>query len=252
MTTYLFIHGWATDRWVWSAPAKRLASGADVINLNLPGHGADSSWNEPTLTPALKEIDANVSALPDSSVVAIGWSLGAEALLYSATSGHKKFRALVLASASPCFVNKDGWRNGRPPAFVKRMLRDVKSDPLATLERFYDLNFTGDELKTGNAGVFLNRYKLPEDRPAFRYDEIATALEAIYRTDLRDRLSGIDAPCLVVHGDKDGVTPVEAGIFLSKNIKGAGLEIFKDAGHAPFLTHEDEFVRRVRRFINGI
>lgn len=262
MDTLLLIHGWATDDFVWEGAANALGGDKNIVNLLLPGHGGTQKWDAPTLSPAVKEVEGSISALPDGSVIGVGWSLGAEVLLASLGILKKKFKALVLVGATPCFVEKDDFPWGQPRPLVKRMILDMKKDPAATVDRFYGLNFTGAEHESEDAKRLIERYRYPGPVdcsrevpgcfPLFDYGGIIMALEALYRTDLREALGLIDTPALIVHGGKDGVTPVEAGEYLAGNIRGAALEVFKEAGHAPFITEAERFNKAVRNFIERL
>jgi pimeloyl-[acyl-carrier protein] methyl ester esterase len=249
MKTFLFTHGWATDKHVWQSSAGVIAKDAKVINLNLPGHGGAFKWDTASFAPAVKEIITAISAEPAGTVTGIGWSLGAQALIATAVQYPDKFGALVLCGASPCFAKNEDWSFGQSWPLVRRMIIDMKRDPEKTLEKFYKLNFTADELNAPEAADFLNYYDSACADGAFKYAEVITALEALLKTDLRAGLSAIKTPCLIAHGDADMVTPVEAGIYLAQNIKGARLELFKGAGHAPFLTQRERFEGVVRDFI---
>ncbi|TAN62531.1 alpha/beta fold hydrolase [bacterium] len=250
MKTFLFIHGWATDKHVWQSNAGVIAKDAKVISLNLPGHGGAFKWDTASFAPAVEEIISAISEEPAGSVVGIGWSLGAQALMATATQYPDKFGALVLCGASPCFAKTEDWSFGQPRPLVRRMIIDMKRAPDKTLERFYRLNFTADELNTPEAVEFLNYYNRFADADgAFKYAEVATSLEALLKMDIRTSLSAIKAPCLVVHGEADGVCPVEAGRYLAENIKGAHFELFKEAGHALFLTQRERFNSLVTEFI---
>lgn len=260
MRKTLFVHGWATDSAVWEG--REAITRGEVLSIDLPGHGAGAVWGEPSLSPAIKEILGNVSGLPDRSVIAIGWSLGAEALIATVMECREKFRALVLVGGTPCFAAKEGFEWGQSRALVKRMIMDMKKDPSATLERFYPLNFTPEELEGVHAREFIERYRypgpvrcdgvMPGCFPAFRYGEITTALEALYRTDLRETLDTLDIPCLIVHGGLDAICPVGAGGYLASRIKGARIEIFDKAGHAPFITEPERFDAIVNGFLRAI
>lgn len=259
--TLLFVHGWATDSWVFEDLAAKLSGGRDFINVSLPGHGGKERWDEPTITPAVKEVYGHIKKLK-SKAVGIGWSLGAQALIASAAQFKGRFKALILVGATPCFTSKDDFPFGQSKALVKRMIMDMKKDPAGTLKRFYGLNFTEEELKTEGAKKFLERYKYPGPvvcetdvpgcSPIFRYDEMTTALEALYNTDLRQYLGLMDMPVLVIHGSSDSVCPVEAGRSLASSIKDALIEVFEGAGHAPFVTAPDRFLSTVHRFIEAL
>ncbi|MEK6791499.1 MAG: alpha/beta fold hydrolase [Deltaproteobacteria bacterium] len=242
----LFVHGWATDSSVWEA-IPRLE--ADMM-LDLPGHGGVGRWDEPCLSPAVNAIEALLAGRPARSVVGVGWSLGGQALIEAAGEGLIQLGAIVLVSATPKFIASDEFPWGRSKALVRRMIMDMKKDAPATLKKFYGLNFTDSERNGKEARAFIARYE--SINSSFCHDDITTALEALYRADLRPVLDKIDVPCLVMHGESDTVTPLSAARFLAENIRGARLSIFEGAGHAPFITRRERFIRELDDFINGI
>ena len=256
----LFVHGWATDSASWDG--HDALSRGEVVNLDLPGHGSPSVWDEPTLFPAVREISAAISGFPDKSVGALGWSLGALALIEAVIEKPEKFHSLVLVGATPCFVSREGFEWGQPRPLVKRMLMDMKKDPEAALGRFYPLSFTAEEMEESPAKEFIERYRYPGPIrcdgpqpgcfPAFRYGEMAKALEALYSADLRERLNKLGLPVLVVHGSRDEVCPVGAGRFLAERIRGARMEIIENSGHAPHITRPGKFDRVVRNFYSAL
>lgn len=267
MTTFLFIHGWATDSWVWEAQAATLSGGGvSSVGLNLPGHGSPVVWDTPDLAPAIKETEKELEKHPDRSVVGVGWSLGGEVLLGLGPEIKKKLMGIVLVGATPCFVAKDDFPHGQSRALTRRMIMDMKSDPGAATSRFLRLNFTEGELERKEVGEFLDRYRYPGPvecttggegsppgcYPLLRYGEVTRALEALYTTDLRGALGDVDVPALVIHGTADSVCPVEAGKYLAENLKDAELKLFEGAGHAPFITEPERFAELVREFTKNL
>ncbi|MBI5560408.1 MAG: alpha/beta fold hydrolase [Deltaproteobacteria bacterium] len=239
----IFLHGWATDRRVWKEEL-RIFKGS--LAVNLPGHGNKRQWNVPTLYPALECLMDSVKG--EGDIIGIGWSLGAEVLIAAAKK--IRMRALVLVGATPSFVEREGFAWGKKKTLVKRMLMDMRKSPEETLKRFYALNFTGDELKKKRAKDFLKLYEKPMG--GLDLEGIITALSSLMTTDLRRELREVNLPTLIIHGAKDEVVPVGAAEYLKENIKGAQIKIFKEAGHAPFVSEKEEFDRTVERFIAGI
>ena len=236
----VFVHGWGTDKRVW-----RGLLDDSSLAMDLPGHGAKETWDEPTLAPALSLLSVRLAGRAEP--IGIGWSLGAQLLMAVAMEGTVRFRALVLVGATPSFVAREGFPWGQKRALVRRMILDMKRDPAGTLRRFYRLNFTGDELESGRAREFLTLYD--ETPPGFCFDGITTALKTLMDMDLRDGLGSIDVPTLIIHGSRDGVCPVGAAHYLAENIKGAELMEFTEAGHAPFVTEPERFDRVVKEFM---
>lgn len=257
----IFIHGWATDKGVWDGLAHEIAGGKPFFNINLPGHGGPGTWDEPTLRPAIEEV-MRLLERHKGPYVGIGWSLGAQVLIGLASQHPHLFNRLVLVGATARFCAPDVHSYGQSKALVRRMIMDMKSAPAATLQRFYRLNFTPDELSSTGARRFIERYRYPGPVecgqappgcfPLFKYAEVTTALEALYATDLSQSLGAIEAKTLMVHGSMDIVCPVEAGRALAAAISFSRLEIFKEAGHAPFITEAERFASCVKGFLDGL
>lgn len=258
----LFIHGWATDDWVWKEMARTLSPDNDCLHITLPGHGNALNWDKPTLAPALKEVERIIANEPDGSITGFGWSLGAQILLASVSRDPRKWNGLVLVAATPRFVASDDFPHGQSKTLLRRLLMDLKKDPAGTLKRFYKLNFTEDELDGAKVAEFLKRYeypgpmncagKIPGCFPAFNYTGITVALEALYNTDIRSGLPVVGLPVLIIHGTADLVTPFSAGEYLAQALRGATLMAVKDAGHAPHLTHKDEVLIAINEFLKGL
>ncbi len=245
---FLFLHGWATDAWVWDKIAKTL--GSEYLNLALPGHGNSLQWDAPTLAPGLRAIKESLAGRNGQPVIAVGWSLGAQALLAYAYKNPAAIKALVLVGATPAFTSTADFPHGQSRALVRRMIMDMEKDPVETLKRFYALNFTPEELTLPGAKAFLERYERTgaSNRPVFEYDEITLALKTLYKSDLRQGLSRLDVPCLIAHGTSDNVCPVGAGRYLAAHIKGARFVEFAGTGHAPFITQPKRFAEIIKDF----
>lgn len=66
-----------------------------------------------------------------------------------------------------------------------------------------------------------------------------------------NRLSGIDAPTLVVAGEQE-VRFMDSARHLAQMIPNARLEIVAGAGHSPNLEQPDEFNRLVQFFLDQV
>lgn len=59
-------------------------------------------------------------------------------------------------------------------------------------------------------------------------------------------LGAVRAPTLVLHGDQDGVVPLEHARFYASAIEGAQLEVLPGAGHGFLITFRSGSIERVR------
>ena len=238
----IFLHGWATNTGVWQGMAEK------GIALPLPGHGSPKVWKEATLKPAIDELAAELKG--EKNVVGIGWSLGGEVLIEAASSKAVHFKALVLVGVSPCFTIKDDFQWAQKKSTVKRMLMDLKGDFPGTLARFYSLNFTKEELKHEKAGSFVKR--MNEGIFLLHKESVINSLKTLADSDLREKLSSLKIPVLIVHGKRDAITPVQAALYMKEAIKNACLSIFESAGHAPFIVEPEKFTALLNGFTRGL
>ena len=75
-------------------------------------------------------------------------------------------------------------------------------------------------------------------------------LDILRQSDLRENLSSVAQPVLVLHGEKDSVTPVTAGQYLAGHLPHARFELFADCGHAPFLSDADRVAALIEAFVS--
>jgi pimeloyl-ACP methyl ester carboxylesterase len=75
----------------------------------------------------------------------------------------------------------------------------------------------------------------------------------IEREDITDRLSEVDVPALVVHGELDAAIPVGRAEELVAGLPQARpLVLVPGAGHAANLTHPEPVNAAIRPFLDGL
>jgi pimeloyl-ACP methyl ester carboxylesterase len=67
--------------------------------------------------------------------------------------------------------------------------------------------------------------------------------------DVRDRVSLIQAPSLIIVGDEDRLTPVKWSQFLKDKIPGSSLQVVARAGHMVMLEQPEEVNRSILTFL---
>jgi pimeloyl-ACP methyl ester carboxylesterase len=70
--------------------------------------------------------------------------------------------------------------------------------------------------------------------------------------DIRDKLSGIVQPTLIIHGDMDNIVPIQQAHELHALIPGSKLAIFPGAGHVPTLTRSLEVAAEISAFLKDL
>jgi len=70
------------------------------------------------------------------------------------------------------------------------------------------------------------------------------------RTDLRPALDSIAQPTLVMHGDRDAITPLAAGRYLAQALPNARIVIMEGAAHVPFASEPHRAQARLASFFD--
>lgn len=235
----VLLHGWGAHAGVWSEVIAGMALGQTVIAPDYPSEsGTDASINE--------VLDRLAGMVPESCVVA-GWSLGGQLALQWAHRYPRRIRKLVLIAATPKFVAAPDWPHGMDEQDFIRFADLVAADPAQALRRFLLLQTRGDV----QARAVARRLEAALDtRQPPQRAMLTRTLDWLRDTDLRPLLPGIVQPVLVMHGDRDGITPPAAAEYLAAQLRGARLERMACAAHAPFVSEPAAFSRRLAEFCN--
>jgi len=76
-------------------------------------------------------------------------------------------------------------------------------------------------------------------------------LEILRHADLRAAAAGIVTPALIIAGERDRLTPPEAGAALALMLPAASFRLIRRAAHAPFLSHAAEVLGAVEHFVTA-
>ncbi|UXY15012.1 pimeloyl-ACP methyl ester esterase BioH [Chitiniphilus purpureus] len=241
----VFLHGWAMNGAVWRTVAAQLADDFCCHLVDLPGHGG-------SMVPAPPTLEGMVAALEEAfplPVHVVGWSLGGAVALQWALSRPDKLRSLTLTATSPCFMQRDDWAPAMAPATLAQFAASLDADWRGTLKRFIALQAMGD------AAARTVARELTEE--LFAHGEpqltaLCAGLELLRDTDLRARVHELDLPMLLQYGDRDTLTPLGAGVWLSARHPNATFIVHRGAAHAPFVSHQADFVAALHRFLAAV
>jgi pimeloyl-[acyl-carrier protein] methyl ester esterase len=232
--------------------------------VDLPGHGWSKTGKGEegrgkgqdqvlpfSLLPSPFSIDAIVDELAaqfSEPLAVCGWSLGGQIALRWAIRHPQQIDRLVLVATTPCFVRKPEWEYAMAQETLAEFAAALQRDYAATLRRFLALQVRGSdnerELLAALRGALSSR-----GEPDLR--ALQAGLAILRDCDLRDVLPGIRQPALVIAGERDTLTPPAASRYLAEHLSDARLAEIKGAAHAPFLSHPDEFVMQLRRFMEN-
>jgi len=242
----VLVHGWGSHGGIWRDVAHTLSHNYSVTVPDLPGHGRSRNIRLPEYTPE-NLVDSIRTATAGAPSIWVGWSLGGLLALVAAARYPQEVTRLVLVGATPKYVQAPDWREAMSPTVLDQFTRNLAQDYPGTLERFLTL-----QMAAGEDRNVLRRLR----EEMFRYgeapvDTLLQGLELLKNEDRRAQVSGITSPTLILHGDRDRFVPLKAAQYLAAHIPNARLDVFAGSGHAPFLSHPEQFVQKLKDFIHG-
>ena len=239
------LHGWGLNLRVFDALREDLGDAQPLVALDLPGHGA-SAWDA-SRAGFDAQVDAVLEALPPRCAL-LGWSLGGQLALRIAARAPDRIARLVLVATTPRFVAQADWPHGMTDSVMQRFATQLASDWHQTVEDFLQLQVRGSRDAT-EALAQLQRAlrEHGEAQPA----ALAAGLDILKSVDLRDSAPQIQVETLVVSGQHDRITPPGASAWLAATLPRAHAVELPRAGHAPFLSHAQDFTRELRAFLEA-
>jgi len=237
----VLVHGWGMHAGVWDDVVPALSRNHRVTCIDLPGHGASPGDAEFDL-PHLRDWLAEAVPVP---AVWVGWSLGGLAALDLALHRPERVRGLVLVAAPVRFLRAPDWPDAVAPEVLEQFAAGLAQDYRGTLMRFLALQTRG--AADGRDALRRLRESWVAVQPP-RPRALRSGLALLRDTDLRDALPRLACPMLALAGERDTLVPPAAAAALAAAVPDGRLEMVKGAGHAPFLSDPDGFVRQVSAF----
>jgi len=238
----VMVHGWGMHTGLWRDLAEQLGERYRVTCLDLPGHGRSPMIPDFSVAGLCRAL---LNAAPEQAHW-IGWSLGATLVIDLAARFPERVRSLVVMAGNPRFTRSDDWPTGLDPVLLDGMACNLTQDSQAALLRFLALQAAG---LPGAKGLLQTlRQRLLECAPA-ELDALRGGLEILKLADVRPAIRQLGCPLLVLLGAKDTLVPVRCGEAMLALSPAAKLQVIDGAGHMPFVSHPQEMLACLLRFL---
>ncbi|MGE5690160.1 MAG: alpha/beta fold hydrolase [Pseudomonadota bacterium] len=237
----LLIHGLGYARWGWEPVADRLAERFRVLLFDNRGIGGSDVPPGPYTAGAMAGDAAQV--LDEAGVECahvVGTSLGGMVAQELALARPDRIDRLVLACTTP------GGDGAFPlPQRTLELIAEAPSlAPEVALRRFVENALADDAPAELVDRIYAHRLEHPPDPAGWAAQAAAGA-----SFDAWDRVGGIAAPTLVLHGTADGVVDPRNAALLAERIPEARVRLFEGRGHLFFWEDPDGFVAVVEEFL---
>jgi non-heme chloroperoxidase len=246
----LFLHGWALNSQMWAyqmLPLSQLGFRCVAYDRRShgrsgdPGRGFDYDTLADDLATILEALD-----LRDVTLVAHSFASG-EAVRYLTRYGHKRVsRVLLVAPAAiPFLMKTDDNPLGVERAILDQLWASIVADFPTWCEAGAEAYFAAGASRAmidWTIGAMMETSMLAVSQ----LNRLQTS------TDFRAELVRIDAPTLIVHGDRDASAPIEiTGRPAAALIPGARLEVYEGGPHGLYFTHRERLVADIAKFAGG-
>lgn len=239
----VLLHGWGLHGDVFKDLSWQLVSDHRLTLIDLPGHGRSPASARPDDLAAIAE---EVRAAAPARAAWLGWSLGGMIAAEVARRAPERVSALIWVASTPCFVRREDWQSAMDPAVLTAFAEALHRDYHGTLDRFLALQAVPG---AGGRETLRRLRELLSSFPPPASQALDDGLRILRETDLRPQIAKLHLPMLAILGQADRLVPPNAGAALKALRHDVRVEIMPGAGHAPFLSHPDDFVARVSRFL---
>ena len=236
----LLIHGWGMNSGVWTDVASRLEQACPdtlIRAVDLPGYGYSAAYTLADYSTR-NLADSLLPLLKNKQTTVIAWSMGGLVAIELLKTTAIELSQLILVSSSPCFVQSDDWPNAVQADVFEEFSQSLVIDHRNTLKRFLAIQALGsrtarEDIKTLQQQLF----KRGEPDVKALEKGLDLLLKEDKRTELR-LISGI--PIHLISGKLDTLVKYRGQQLLAQQ-DNITLSAIAAAGHAPFISHPQEF-----------
>lgn len=244
----VFAHGFGCDQAMWRFVAPAFASSHMVVCFDYVGAGQSDlrAYDETrysTLEGYASDVLEIIDALDLHEVVFVGHSVSATIGMLASLRRPSRFSRLVHIGPSPSYLND-------PPQYSGGFERQ---DIIGLLDMM-DKNYTA---WAGTlAPVIVGNADRPEHAAELEASFCATDpaiarrfAEATFLSDHRSDVPRVTVPSLILQCARDAIAPESVGRWLAQHLPQSHYHALEATGHCPHLTHPDETIHAIRRFL---
>ena len=227
----ILIHGSQMRLDSWEPLLPELCKDYTVWTYDVRGHGQTKRPKGGELSHKIwsEDLYQFMQAMGIKSAAAAGWSMGAAILLSFAVDHPDMLRQLILiGAASP--LTPRGDRSGFE---ARGRLKQAGASGEEIMKQTFDFTrsaFSPYSLENNPEGVAKVR-ALMSLHYDMSYEELSVPVLSSARGDIGEQLEGILCPTLILVGEHDSRTPVEASESLNAKIPNSYMKIIRNCGH---------------------
>lgn len=234
----LFTHAWGLNADIWEYQLTELVDqGLRCVAYDRRGHGRSTDPGRGYDYDRLADdLAAVIDQLDLRDVTLVGYSMGnGETVRYLSRHGGARIARLVMVSTIAPQPHS---------SLFDSFIAGLKQDRSAFFANGVTA-FTGGHAAVSPAMTEWVIAQFMRASPK----AIIECMRGMSRGDLRADMRAVSVPTLIVHGDKDQVSPLEKNAKKTAElVPGCELRVYEDAPHGLVLTHRDRLARDILAF----
>lgn len=233
----VFINSLGTDLRIWDAIVLYFADHYFILRYDKPGHGlSDTPSGEYTIHHHAETLLQLLDSLNLNTNTLIGISMGGQIAQDLAIHHPDRVKGLVLCDTAAKLGSADTWNQRINGVQQKGMLSMTDT----ILERWFAPAYS-QQHPVDYAGYYNMLSRIPADG-------YIAACEAIRDADMRQQVSTIQKPTLVICGSEDSATTPATVQELAASIPNSQFEIIDGAGHLPCIEQPAIMSSKINQF----
>ena len=241
----VFLHPWSTNGYIWYFQLFHFARTNLCVTMDHRGHGRS---DKPQGGYSIQEHASDVAAVMDAAkidrAVVVGNSIGGMIAMQFCLARPERVLGLVIQSSGTALSE------GLPKEVMEAMIRDRDGTFNQLLEG------TVSERSKRERPEILDMarasFMLESNWPRHVFDSAVKDPNGVFNWNIKHRLKDIKRPTLVLAGEEDKATTVEANRLLADKIPGAKLVVLKEIGHFYQLERPAEFNAALDDFLKSV
>ena len=248
----LALHGFTGDLSTWESLVEEAQREFTIVRVDLPGHGASDSPDDPEryrMEQVADDLVAVLDRLGIQRACWLGYSMGGRTALFTVTRFPERCAALVLESASPGIGDPQG-RSERQEQ-DQRLARFIEE---RGIEAFVD--------HWERQPLFATHSRLPEEtRRALREQRLSNDPHGLANSlrgagagaqpPVDEHLPRLIMPVLCIVGEEEAkFRPI--GEEMCQHLPNSRLAVMKGVGHTPHLERPQQFNGVVLSFLRRL
>ena len=259
--TVILLHGFNGSLLNFDRLVPLLVEDYRLVSIDLPGFG---------LTGAIPSADYSTESFIDTVTTLTthlgiekfsiaGNSMGGGVAWRYALNNPRKVESLILIASSGVMTEEDSRKFAERKENSPIVWRLMNSNILKRFLNYYTPKF----FATQGLKVSVYDQKLANIEHAMQFHDLVLlegSRNAILSMSMGSRskmhgpesLSRIEAPTLVIHGDKDNIIPIERSQVFEEYIDNVEVKIYSQIGHLPMYEDPNKTANDIKSFLQNL